>query len=280
MRKIIPHARAVVDSLQPYQQGKSALLGSQKPIKLSSNESAYGPSPKAIAAYHDAAASLCRYPDGSQRQLRQAIAETLDLDSERLVCGNGSEELIGLTIRAYAEPDDALLLSANHFIMCPVYGRLQGASIVLAAEQNFMMVVDNILAKISDKTRLVIIANPNNPTGTYLPASEVRRLHDNLPGDVLLLLDGAYAEYVTAGDYDAGTGLVEQYENVMITRTFSKIHALPALRIGWAYCPPAVAQNLNKIRTPFNANTAAMAAAAAAIKDTAWVAGVQTEKCP
>jgi histidinol-phosphate aminotransferase len=263
--------------LRPYTQGKSELPGAVRQIKLSSNESAFGPSPRALEAYRNAATQLHRYPDGGQVELRQAIAAAHALRVDNVVCGNGSEELIGLLIRAYAGAGDEVVLSENHFMMCPIYSRTQDAVIVTAPEVADRVDVDNLLRCVTTRTRLVIVANPNNPTGTYVSRTEIRRLHRELPTDVLLILDGAYAEYVVASDYEDGAKLVEQSENVVLTRSFSKIHGLAGLRIGWAYAPSAVIDVLQRIRTPFNANRAAMAAAAAAVADSEWVARVSDE---
>ncbi len=263
-----PKARTGLESIKPYKQGKSEIANYENPIKLSSNESAFGPSPDTIAAFKSIAEEIHRYPDGSQTQLRQAIADTYELDINKIVCGNGSEELIGLIVRSYISPGDELLLSENHFVMCPIYGRSQGADVIFAPETDYKMDVDALLERVTEKTRMVIVANPNNPTGTYIADSEIRRLHAALPESVLLLIDDAYAEYVTEKDYGTALDLVEQHSNVLVTRTFSKIYGLAGLRIGWAYCPPAVLENIQRIRTPFNANSAAMAAAAAAVRDT------------
>jgi histidinol-phosphate aminotransferase len=263
--------RGDLESISPYKQGKSEIANHSNPIKLSSNESSFGPSPNTIAAFKSAADKLHRYPDGSQKLLRQALADVHKLDINKIVCGNGSEELIGLIVRSYISPDDEILLTENHFIMCPIYGRAQGAEVIYAPEKNYKVDVDTLLERVTEKTRMVIVANPNNPTGTYIPGSEIRRLHAGLPESILLLVDDAYAEYVTANDYETALDMVEQYSNVLVTRTFSKIYGLAGLRIGWAYCPESVLENIQRIRTPFNANTAAMAAAAAAVKDVEYV---------
>lgn len=270
-----PQPRAEIFNIAPYVQGKSRISGKENPIKLSSNESSIGPSPKAIEAFKAAADSLHRYPDGSQQQLKQAIAEVHQLDSQKIICGNGSDELLDFISRLYLRPGDELLLSENHFIMCRIYGLIQGAKIVLAPEKEYTTDVDGLLEKVSDKTRVVVLANPNNPTGTYLPAREIQRLHEGLPKDTLLLLDEAYAEYVTVDDYETGLRLVTQHDNIVVTRTFSKIYALSALRIGWAYCPDAVIDLLQRMRSPFNTNAPALAAAAAAVRDTGYVAKVR-----
>lgn len=270
-----PAPHAGVERIAPYVPGQSRIEGRKDPIKLSSNESSFGPSPAAIAAYHDAAAHLNRYPDASQSALREAIAEVHGLDASRIVCGNGSDELIQLVIRAYASAGDEVLLSENGFVMCEIHAHAQGAKVVKAPEREDRVDVDALLARVSSRTRVLCIANPNNPTGTYLPSADVHRLHSALPSGVMLLLDGAYAEYATAPDYDAGASLVEQHSNVVMTRTFSKIYGLPALRIGWAYCPPAAIQAIQRIRSPFNASSAALAAATAAVRDQGWIARVR-----
>jgi histidinol-phosphate aminotransferase len=237
-------------------------------INLSSNESSFGPSANAIAAFESHSKNIHRYPDGSQSELRGALSDVHSLDINKIVCGNGSEELIGLIVRSFISSGEEMLLSENHFVMCPIYGRFQGAEITLAPDQNHIIDVDALLERVSEKTRMVIIANPNNPTGTYASAVEINRLHAGLPEDVLLLIDEAYAEYVVADDFASALAMVDQHSNVIVTRTFSKIYGLAGLRIGWAYCPLYVLQAVQKMRTPFNANSAAMAAASAACRDT------------
>lgn len=251
----------------PYVQGVSELDAIECPIKLSANESEFGPSPRAIAAYEAESRNLNRYPDGSQTRLREAIGKAYGLDPRRIVCGNGSDELIQLLTRSYVGPGDEVILSECSFEMCRIHALAQGADIKVAPEHDFMINVEAILERVTPRTRLVPIANPNNPTGTYLPAGEIEGLHADLPGNTLLLLDSAYAEYVDREDYESGTALVESADNVVMTRTFSKIFGLAGLRIGWAYCPISVINVVERIRTPFNANRAAMAAAIAALED-------------
>ena len=221
-----PQPRAGVLRISPYVQGKSTIEGYDEPIKLSSNESSYGPSPKAVSAYIAASAVLHRYPDGGQWALREAIAQVHGLDPANIVCGNGSEELLGLMIRAYAGDGDEVLLSENGFVMCSIYTHAQGATPVFAPERNYCIDVDALLSRVTPRTRIVCIANPNNPTGTYISRGAVRRLHARLPPGVLLILDGAYAEYVMQADFDAGEDLVKDFANVVMTRTFSKIYGL------------------------------------------------------
>ena len=264
-----------ISKLAPYQQGKHAIPGVAHPVKLSSNESAHGPSPAALAAYRSAAGQLHRYPDGSQSQLRQAIGAALGLDPDRIICGNGSDEMILLMIRAYLQAGDQVILSENSFAMASIHSTAQGGEVRIASERDYRIDVRELLGCVSAKTKLCIIANPNNPTGTYVTGGELRALHAELPPSCLLVIDGAYAEYVDRPDYDDGASLVDAGSNVVMTRTFSKIHGLASLRIGWAYCPPNVVDAVQRIRTPFNANGPALAAAAAAIRDRAHMEKVR-----
>ena len=267
-----PEALRRMENLAPYKQGKISIPGRETVIKLSSNESCFGPSPRAIESYQAAAASVHRYPDGTQAQLRQAIARVHDIDPDRIVCGNGSEELIGLLMRCYLGEGEELLLTENHFLMCSIYGKAQGANIVLAPEKDYVVDVDALLERITPQTRVISVANPNNPTGTYVPAADITRLIEEVPENVLLILDGAYAEYVDRDDFDDGLYWVDGMSNVVVTRTFSKIYGLAGLRIGWAYGPASIIEVVNRLRTPFNASGPAMAAAAAAVADQAHVA--------
>ncbi|MBL4672336.1 MAG: histidinol-phosphate transaminase [Arenicella sp.] len=269
----LPIKQSILD-MRPYQQGKSDLDGIENPIKLSSNELSYGPSPLAIDAFIAASSELNRYPDGGQTELRRAISDVFGLPVDNLICGNGSEELLQLLIRAFSCEGDEVLLSENGFVMCQVYISTQGATAVVAPEKDYKVDVDALLARVTARTRIVIIANPNNPTGTYLSRTEVERLHAGLPDDVLLVLDGAYAEFVVREDYESGENIVAKSDNVVMTRAFSKIYGLSALRIGWAYCPTDIIDILRRVRSPFSANAAAMAAAAAAVRDLEFTAMV------
>ncbi|HWB52394.1 MAG TPA: histidinol-phosphate transaminase [Stellaceae bacterium] len=254
--------------IAPYVGGDAKLSGIERPIRLASNESALGPSPKAVAAYRALAGEIHRYPDGSADELRRALAEHHGLDAARIVCGSGSDELIGLLIRAYAGPDTEVLYSRHGFLMYPIGAQSVGATPVAAPERELTADVDAILARVTPKTRLVFIANPNNPTGTYLSQSEMVRLHAGLPPHVVLAIDSAYAEFVNRNDYEPGIKLVDAAENVVMLRTFSKIFALAGLRLGWGYFPPEIADVLNRVRGPFNVNAAALAAGVAALQDT------------
>lgn len=262
-----PQPQAGILDIIPYKGGESKITGVNRVIKLSSNESPLGPSPKAVAAYRAVAERLHRYPDGGSIELRQAIGAAHGLDPERIVCGNGSDDLIALVAQAYAGQGDEVLHSAHGFLMYPIAARAQGATPIAAPETDFRADVDQLLARVTERTRILFLANPNNPTGTYLPAMEVARLRAALPENVLLVIDAAYAEYVTNDDYGPGVDLVNAGENTVMTRTFSKIYGLAALRVGWAYGPAAVVAVLNRIRGAFNVNAAAAAAAVAALSD-------------
>lgn len=272
MSKLEP--RSAVLRLAPYQQGQSSIEGVSEPIKLSSNESSQGPSPHAIEAYRHGAAELNRYPDGAQQALREAIGEIHNLDPGRIMCGNGSDELIQLMARAYVGDGHEALVSENGFVMSSIHCTAQGAEVVVAPEKDYRVDVDAMLERVSERTRFCTIANPNNPTGTYITADELRRLAEGLPKNCLFLIDDAYAEYVTAADYSDGRELVDEFENVVMTRTFSKIYGLPSLRIGWAYCSQGVFDLVQRIRTPFNTNGPALLAAAAAVRDQDYVEGI------
>lgn len=266
-----PVPRAEVMAIEAYVPGKSSVAGLAKVHKLSSNESPLGPSPRAVEAYRAIADNLAAYPDGSSTALREAIGRRYGLDPGHIICGNGSDELLALLAHVYLRPGDEALYSQYGFLTYPIVIRAAGATPVVAPETNETADVDAILARVGPRTKMVYLANPNNPTGTYLPFSEVKRLHAGLPGDTLLVLDAAYAEYVTRNDYAAGIELAATSENVVMTRTFSKIHGLANLRIGWAYAPAAIIDALNRVRGPFNVNGAAIAAGVASMSDSRHV---------
>jgi len=261
--------------LAPYVGGDVDEEGKARVIKLSSNESALGPSPHAVEAYKAMAAKLHRYPDGGCTRLREALAGREGLEPDRIVCGNGSDELISLLTRAYAGPGDQVLFSEHGFVMYKLSALAAGAEPVAAPERDYTAQVDALLERVSAQTRLIYLANPNNPTGTYLPARELGRLHAALPQDVLLVVDAAYAEFLSRNDYVAGAELVEGAENVVMLRTFSKIHGLAGVRLGWAYCSQPVADVLNRVRGPYNVTAPAQAAGVAALADVAHVAAAR-----
>jgi len=258
--------------IAPYVGGEATAPGVERPIRLASNESALGPSPKAVAAYRALADEIHRYPDGSSAELRAALGRHHGLDPERIVCGSGSDELIALLQRAYAGPSSEVLYSRHGFLMYPIGAQAVGATPVAVPERELTADVDGFLARVTPRTRIVFIANPNNPTGTYLSADEMARLHAGLPRNVVLAIDAAYAEFVNRNDYEPGIALVNRAENVVMLRTFSKVYALAGLRLGWAYCPPAIVDVLNRIRGPFNVSAPALAAGVAAVEDVAALA--------
>ncbi len=266
-----PQPRPGVLEIDAYVPGKSGAPGVARIFKLSSNETPFGPSPKAVDAYRSIADRLHDYPDGSSTALRQAIGRVFGLDPARIVCGAGSDELLNLLAHAYLGPGDEAIHTTHGFLVYRIATLASGGKPVVAAEKDHTADVDAILAAVTARTKLVFLANPNNPTGTYLPFDEVRRLREGLPPHVLLVLDAAYAEYVRRNDYEAGIELVATSDNTVMCRTFSKIHGLAALRLGWLYGPAPVVDALNRIRGPFNVNAAAMAAGVAAIEDTAHV---------
>ena len=266
-----PQPRPGVLDIAPYIPGKSSAPGVAKVFKLSSNETPLGPSESAIAAYRAVGEHLEDYPDGSASSLREAIGSAFGLDPARIVCGAGSDDLLNLIARAYLTDGDEAIHTTHGFLVYPIATLGTGAKPVAAPEKNFTADVDAILAGVTKKTKLVFLANPNNPTGTYVSFDEVKRLHRSLPGHVLLVLDAAYAEYVRRNDYESGIELVATTDNVVMTRTFSKIYGLAALRLGWMYGPAHVVDAINRIRGPFNVNAPAIAAGIAAIRDTAHV---------
>ncbi len=271
MAKTGPQPQPGILDISPYIPGESSAPGGVKPIKLSSNETPLGPSPKAVAAFKAEAEHLDRYPDGGATALRAAIGKLYGLDPARIVCGSGSDELINIIAHAYIGPGDEAVYSEHGFLMYKIATLASGGKPVPVPERRYTADVDAILARVGPKTRVVFLANPNNPTGTYLPHGEVRRLHQGLPPGTLLVLDAAYSEYVRRNDYEAGLELVATTENTVMTRTFSKIYGLAALRLGWAYCPADVADVLNRTRGPFNVNSPAIAAGVAALEDRAHV---------
>ena len=266
-----PQPRPGVLAIDAYVPGKSSAPEVAKVFKLSSNETPLGPSPKAIEAYRAVGAHLEDYPDGAATDLREAIGRAFGLDPDRIVCGAGSDDLLNLLARAYLADGDEAIHTTHGFLVYPIATLGTGATPVVAPEKDHTADVDAILARVTAKTKIVFLANPNNPTGTYVPFDEVKRLHRALPPHVLLVLDAAYAEYVRRNDYEAGIELVATSENVVMSRTFSKIYGLAALRLGWMYGPAHVVDAINRIRGPFNVNAPAIAAGIAAMEDTAHI---------
>ena len=266
--------RPGLDRIRPYQPGQVPVGGGGPGIKLSANESALGPSPKALTAYKEAAEVIERYPDANAVAVRTAIAERYGLNAEQILMGIGSDELLSVLVRAYAGQGDEVLYPTATFSMYRIYTHSAGADVVQVPDNKYTADVDRLLAAVTDRTKVVIVANPNNPTGTYLNASEMERLRGGLRDDILLIIDAAYAEYVNKPDYDAGIALVEATDNTAMTRTFSKVHGLASIRLGWCYTHPDIVSVIGRIRSPFNVSTAGQMAGVAAISDAEHIANV------
>ncbi len=266
-----PRPRDAVMAIAAYVGGEAKLPGVNRVIKLSSNEGPFGPPPAAKAAAIKAAGDLNRYPDGGSIELRRAIGARFGLDPARIVCGTGSDELIGHICHIYGGPGTDIVMSMHGFTMYQISGTYAGSRVLKAPEQNVTTDVDAMLAAVTPETTIMFVANPNNPTGSLLPQTEMERLRAGLRPDILLVLDSAYAEYVEAADYDAGAKLVDAGDNTIMLRTFSKIFGLGGLRVGWGYGPPAVIDAINRVRGVFNVNLIAQAAALAALGEAGWV---------
>jgi histidinol-phosphate aminotransferase len=266
-----PSPRPEILSIHPYVAGESELPGLNRTVKLSSNEGAFGVPPSARAAIIHAAEETYRYPDGGAGRLREAIGRRWGLDSERIVCGAGSDDLLYQFCLSYGGPGRDIIMSAHGFSIYEIAGTYAGSRVIKVPERNLTADLDAMLAAVSPATRLIFLANPNNPTGSMVPPEDVARFRAALPPEVLLVLDAAYAEYVTHPAYDAGVKLVDATGNTVMTRTFSKIFGLGGMRIGWCYAPPAIVDVLNRVRGPFNVSVAAQAAAIAALAEPGWV---------
>ncbi|MEL7215681.1 MAG: histidinol-phosphate transaminase [Pseudomonadota bacterium] len=259
-------------NIKAYVPGEAHLHGANKVMKLSSNENPLGPSPRAVEAFRAASESLNIYPDGAHAALRHAIGDIHGVDPARVICGNGSGDVLNLLAQAYAGAGDEVITTEHGFSMYPIYAHGAGATLVTVPEADRVVNVDHILAACTERTKIVYVANPANPTGTFVPLPELERLADGLPRGAILALDGAYAEFVP--DYDAGLALVEARQNVFMSRTFSKAYGLGGLRIGWGYGPAEMIDMLQRIRGPFNVSAAGLAAAEAAVRDVDY-----TEHC-
>lgn len=257
--------------IAPYVQGRANAVPGVIPVKLSANESPLGASPRAVAAYRELAGKLEIYPEGTSKVLREALAEVHGLEADRIICGAGSDDLLHLLAQSYLGEGDEAVMSQYGFSVYPIVTRGASAEIVMAPEADYTASIDALLAAVTPRTKMLFLANPNNPTGTYLSEAELNRLHAGLRPDILFVLDSAYAEYVTAPDYEVGVELVNRADNVVMVRTFSKM-GLAALRIGWMYGPAHVVDAVNRIRGPFNVSVPAQYAGAEAARDTAFTA--------
>ena len=254
-------------NIKPHMVATQLASGTVPKINLSSNESALGASPKASAAARAALDTMERYSEDGPLQLAAALGETFGLDPTRIVCGHGSDELLQRLARGYLNPGDELIHSVRGYLKFPNYAFAMDAVPVAAPDDNFRASVDGILSRVTARTRMVLLANPDNPTGTMLGGAEIRRLHAGLPGNVLLVLDSAYAEYVTAAEYELPAALVDEARNVVMTRTFSKIFGMAGMRLGWLYGPPAIVDVLRRLGLTFPISNPATAAGIAALRD-------------
>ena len=266
-----PSPRPEILTIHPYVGGESTLSGVNRTIKLSSNEGAFGVPPGAQDAIHKTTTEVFRYPDGGADRLREALGKRWGLDPARIVCGAGSDDLLYQFCLSYGGAGRDIIMSEHGFSIYYIAGTYAGSRVIKVPERNLTVDVDAMLAAVSPSTRLMFVANPNNPTGSMLSHEEMSRLRAGLPPEVLLVIDSAYAEYVTREDYDAGVKLVDSTDNTVMTRTFSKVFGLGGMRIGWCYAPPAVVDVLNRVRGPFNVSVAAQAAAIAALEEPGWV---------
>ena len=256
---------------QKYVAGLSLFNKKKARIKLSANESALGPSPKALKEYLKVSKNLKKYPDADGNSLRIALAKKFNLNPERIILGSGSDQIFELICKAFLNKNDEVIVPEFSFIIYRIYSKIYGAKIKYAKENNFTISVENILSKVTKRTKIVFLANPNNPTGTIINRIELLKLRKKLRSNILLVVDDAYFEYVNSKSYSSGMKLFANSKNVIVTRTFSKIYGLAGLRVGWGHGPKNIISVLNQIKPPFNINRAALFAAAASIKDAKWL---------
>ena len=265
----LPKPRKI--QVERYVGGLSKFNKIDNPIKLSANESALGSSPKAIEAFERDKDKIFKYPESDCTSLRDVLSEKFKIDPKRIICGAGSDQIFDLTCQLFLESGDEVIVTEFGFIMHRIYASLHNARVLLAKEKNFKASVDEILKKVTDKTKIVFVANPNNPTGTYLSKSEMFNLRQKLRSDILLVVDDAYFEFLDKDDFTSGLDLFKDEANVLITRTFSKIYGLAGLRLGWGYSSQEIVDSMYQIKPPFNVNRAALSAAIEAIKDNEWI---------
>ncbi len=256
---------------EKYVAGLSLFKGKKSKIKLSANESALGPSPKAIKEYLKVSKSFKRYPDSDGTFLRKILSKKFKLESDRIILGSGSDQIFELICKAFLKKGDEVIVPEYSFIIYRIYSKMCGAKIIYAKENNFTISIENILKKVTSKTKIVFLANPNNPTGTFITKKQITKLRKKLRSNILLVVDDAYFEYVKLQKYSPGLNLFKNHKNVVMTRTFSKIYGLAGLRIGWGYSSKNIINALNKIKPPFNVGRPALFAASAAVRDSAWL---------
>ena len=262
--------KALNFKVERYIGGLSKFRKNNNPIKLSANESAIGPSPKAIYAFYRDKDKIFKYPESDSDSLREIISAKYNIDPDKIICGSGSDQIFDFTCHLFLKPRDEVIVPEFGFIMHRIYASLYNARVILAKEKNFKISVNEILKKVTKKTKIVFIANPNNPTGTYLSKTEMLKLRKNLRRDILLVVDDAYFEFLNQSDFSSGLDLFKKNDNVLITRTFSKIYGLAGLRLGWGYSSKKIIKAMYQIKPPFNVNRAALEAGKEAIKDNEW----------
>lgn len=263
-------AKDSIYEISPYVGGESDSVPNPElgyVIKLSSNEGPFGPSPKAIEAVESMTGKMHRYPDGGCNALRQALANKNNINADNIVCGAGSDEIISFLCHSYVGEGENIVYSAHGFLMYAIYAKTAGGQAVAAPEKNLCADVDTLINAVNNKTKILFIANPNNPTGSYLKRDKIEELHSRLPKDVIVVLDAAYAEYVDDPDYTIGHDLVEKHDNIVVTRTFSKAYGLGGMRVGWGHAPDHIVDVMNRVRGPFNVSNAGQVAALAAVED-------------
>jgi len=256
--------------VERYAGGLSKYKKIENPIKLSANESAIGASPKAAQAFENEKKNIFKYPESDSSSLKEVLSKKFDIDPKRIICGSGSDQIFDLTCHLFLKPGDEVIVTEFGFIMHRIYASLHGAKIIIAKEKNFKASVDEILNKVTNKTKIIFIANPNNPTGTYLSKDEIINLRKKIKSNVLMVIDDAYFEFLNLENFNSGLDLFKDSDNVLITRTFSKIYGLAGLRLGWGYSSSEIIDAMYQIKPPFNVNRAALAAGVEAIKDNEW----------
>ena len=263
--------KAKIINAEKYVAGLSLYGNKIARVKLSANESALGPSPKAVKEYQKISKSFKRYPDSNGTALREILSKKFKLDHTRIILGSGSDQIFELICKAFLKKNDEVIVPKYSFIVYRIYSKVNGAKVVYANEKNFTISIKNILSSVTRKTKIVFLANPNNPTGTYIDKNDLVKLRKKLRSDILLVVDDAYYEYVEKNDYKSGLALFSKSKNVIVTRTFSKIYGLAGLRVGWGYASKQIIESLNQIKPPFNVNRPALFAAMAATCDTKWL---------
>ena len=268
-KMIIPKFKTF--KIEAYKPGKSNIGKILNPIKLSANESALGVSPRVVKILRTKDLLMSKYPDSKASNLRKEISKKYKCDLDKIICGAGSDEIIQMICQLYLKPSDEVIVPQYSFLMYRIYAQIVGAKVVFSKEKNFKVSINEILKKVTKKTKLVFIANPNNPTGTYLSKIELIKLRKKLNKNILLVLDDAYFEYMKNKDYKSSLDLFKNTNNVVVIRTFSKIYGLASLRVGWGYAPKKIINAMNLIKPPFNVNQIAQLAAVEALKDKSFI---------